>query len=63
MNLDLSEELNKAFPDIVPVVRPLVKNKKIKDQHWLAGFTSAEGRFMIKINKSRSTKLGEAVHL
>lgn len=33
MNLDLSEQLNKAFPDIVPVVRPLVKNKKIKDQH------------------------------
>jgi len=31
MNLGLSEELKLAFPDVVPVVRPLVENPKIID--------------------------------
>ena len=31
MNLGLSDVLKKAFPDVVPVVRPLVKNLKVKD--------------------------------
>ena len=43
MNRGLSKELKLAFPDVVPVVRPLVENPKIIDPHWLAGFTSAEG--------------------
>ena len=29
MNLGLSDEIKKAFPDVVPVTRPLVKNQKI----------------------------------
>ena len=29
MNLGLYDEVKKAFPDVVPVTRPLVKNKKI----------------------------------
>ena len=31
MNRGLSEKLKSAFPDVVPVVRPLVINQKIKD--------------------------------
>jgi len=31
MNRGLSEKLKLAFPDVVPVVRPLVKNTKIED--------------------------------
>ena len=31
MNLGLSEELKKAFPDIVPALRPLVVDQKIND--------------------------------
>ena len=31
MNRGLSEELKLAFPDVVPVVRPLVENPKIID--------------------------------
>ena len=31
MNLGLSDVLKKAFPDVVPVVRPLIENKKVND--------------------------------
>ena len=54
--------LKLAFPDVVPVVRPLVLNQKIEYPNWLAGFTSAEGCFLVKISKSK-TKLSEAVQL
>ena len=63
MNLGLSEELKLAFPDVVPVVRPLVENPKIIDPNWLAGFSSGEGCFLINIVKSQRYKLGEAVQL
>ena len=33
MNLGLSDVLKKAFPDVVPVVRPLVLYQKILDQN------------------------------
>ena len=49
MNRGLSEKLKSAFPDVVPVVRPLVINQKIKDPNWLVGFSSAEGCFFIHV--------------
>ena len=63
INWGLSEELKLAFPDLVPVGRPLVENPKIIDPNWLAGFTSGEGCFLINIVKSQRYKLGEAVQL
>ena len=45
MNRGLSDVLKKAFPDVVPVVRPLVLYQKILDTNWLAGLTSGEGCF------------------
>ena len=62
MNLGLSEKLKKAFPDVVAVERPLVEIAKIPDPNWLAGFTSAEGCFIVKITLSK-TKIGYAVQL
>lgn len=62
INSGLSDGLKKAFPDTVPVQRPLVKDQIIKDPHWLAGFASGEGSFYIKIFKSKA-KLGESVIL
>jgi len=62
LNLGLSGKLKKAFPDIIPVPRPLVVDQSIKDPHWVAGFTSGECCFNITIFKSL-TKLGEAVQL
>ena len=49
MNRGLSEKMKSAFPDVVPVVRPLVINQKIKDPNWLVGFSSAEGCFFIHV--------------
>ena len=52
-----------AFPNVVAIKRPLVKNQIIKDLNWLAGFTSAEGCFMVKIRVSHSVKIGFQVIL
>jgi len=53
MNLGLSEELKAAFPDIVPVPRPLVDCQDIKNPNWLSGFASAEGCFLIKLKQNK----------
>ena len=47
MNLGLTDELKTAFPKITSVQRPLVQNLPLPDPHWLSGFTSAEGCFMV----------------
>ena len=62
MNLGLSDQLKKAFPEVAPEIRPLVENAIIPDPNWLAGFTSAEGCFFIKIRES-NTKIGYRVEL
>lgn len=56
MNEGLSDELKTSFPDTIPVPRPLIRNQEIQDPNWLAGFTSAEGSFMIKTRKSSAYK-------
>ena len=63
MNRGLSEKLKLAFPYIVPVVRPLVKNQKIKDPQWLAGFTSGESSFIVKLTASKTHSIGFKVQL
>jgi hypothetical protein len=61
INLGLSDVLKEAFPDVIPVERPLVTNKKIKDSNWLAGFISGEGCFFIGITKSKTNVIGFSV--
>ena len=63
MNLGLSDVLKKAFPDVVPVERPVVSNPLTIDPEWLAGFVTGEGCFLIGVMNSKSTKLGKAVYL
>lgn len=63
LNLGLTPLLNIAFPDITPVSRPLVENKRISDLYWIAGFTSGEGCFRVVVSKSRTSKLGWEVKL
>ena len=58
MNLGLSDELKAAFPEIVPVKRPLVGDQKITDPYWLAGFISAEGCFSVIKKKSSNFRQG-----
>lgn len=47
MNLGLSESLQAAFPDVLPMSRPLVNKPSISPE-WIAGFASAEGCFFCR---------------
>ena len=47
LNLGLPEQLKTAFPNVLPVVRPSIKNQVIQDPNWLTGFTAAEGCFFL----------------
>ena len=58
LNLGLSHKLKEAFPKVVPVNRPIVSNQNIPDPMWLAGFTSAEGCFLVIIKPSKTIYLG-----
>jgi hypothetical protein len=54
LNLGLSDELKAAFPNIIPVPRPLVKDQNIQEgsPHWLAGFVDGDGCFYVGISES-----------
>lgn len=56
MNRGLSNQLQVAFPNVIPVSRPLVVNKLVQESGWLIGFTDAEGCFFVNIPKSATTK-------
>ena len=62
LNKGLSPSLKDAFPNFVPVPRPLVE-ANIPDHQWVAGFTSGEGCFYIVISKSNSESVGFNVRL
>ena len=63
INRGLSNKLNEAFPNIVPIVRPIVKDQVIQDPQWVAGFTSGEGSFMVKVKNSLTNRTGSQVEL
>ena len=75
INRGLSDKLKEAFPFIESVTpiedESLVltnktlgeANSQISDPHWLAGFVSAEGCFLVNIYNAPSYKLGKAVSL
>ena len=58
MNNGLSNQLKESFPNLTPVLRPVIKDQEIPDPYWLAGFTSGEGSFVIRIEKSLTHLLG-----
>lgn len=62
MNKGLSEELKHVFPDVTALPRPMFQPTKIFNSHWISGFTSGDGGFLVSIFKS-PTKIGEAVRL
>jgi len=53
VNNGLSEALKEAFPDIIPVMRPERNNISIYNPQWLAGFTSGEGSFGVKVRNPK----------
>jgi hypothetical protein len=62
MNNGLADELKAAFPEIIPVKTPQVKDKVILNPNLISGFVTAEGCFNVQIYKSK-TKLKKAVQL
>ena len=49
MNKGLPVSLKDVFTNVTPVERPSVLDSKIPDPNWLAGFTTAEGSFMVRV--------------
>ena len=58
VNKGLSEELQAAFPQCVPIARPIINSNIIPNPDWLAGFTSGDGSFKSVLAKSSSVKVG-----
>ena len=53
INNGLSEPLKEAFPGIIPVIRPNRNIISINNPQWLAGFTSGEGSFGVKVRNAK----------
>ena len=62
LNLGLSNDLKKAFPNTVPVSKSDYLFKGIIKPSWLAGFATGESNFFITVQNSK-TKSGLAVSL
>jgi hypothetical protein len=56
MNNGLSGPLKEAFPDITFALRPVKENISIYNPQWLAGFTSGEGSFVVKVRNAKDNK-------
>lgn len=63
LNLGLSDDLNVSFPNIKPVLRPLVLDKDIPHADWVAGFTSGDGSFYLHLRKNEEFKVGYRVEI
>ena len=65
MSRGLNPELKATYTDIVPVILKLSQVKKIEhfNGEWIAGFTSAEGCFLINLNRSPLYRTGYQVQL
>jgi len=57
INTGLSKTLQKAFPNIIEVSRPLIDTSVIPSGEWVAGFTTGDGSFDIQMPKSKSNKV------
>lgn len=63
INKGLPDQLKVAFPNIVPVNREDVVNFGIPNPDWIAGFTSGEGSFLVRVFKSSNHRTGYQVQL
>ena len=62
LNKGLSNELKSAFPNSVPVLRPVL-NHQIINPYWVVGFVDGEGCFFVNLKNSKKSKLGVEVWL
>ena len=48
MNLGLSDLQKSSFINYNPVARPVINLTEIPNPNWIAGFSSAEGCFLVQ---------------
>ena len=63
LNKGLSNTLSLAFPNIAAIEKLSVIDIRISSPQWLAGFTTGEGCFYIKLVKSINSRQGFSVQL
>ena len=63
MNLGLSNSQKVEFTNYKPVSRPIINNIEISNPNWIAGFSSAEGCFLVNISKSNKVKVGRSINI
>lgn len=63
MNLGLNDKLKSEFSNNFPVERLKFLIDNIPNPNWISGFVSGEGNFDVKIQKSKSHKIGYQVLL
>ena len=63
MNWGLSNNLETAFPDIVPAERHKAELPQTIDPQWLAGFVSAEGCFYVAVTNSKQNSVVSLVFI
>lgn len=65
MKRGLTPALKEAFPDHIPVYRPLVDVTKLLpiDPYWIAGFASGDGSFMMTLRTDNAYTAGDRVEV
>jgi len=63
LNKGLSHELSEAFPNIVPIARPVYTFNGIPDPYWVSGFVSGDSTFSVSIENSSSNRVGKRIRL
>jgi hypothetical protein len=63
LNKGLSPELSEAFPNIVPIARPVYTFNGIPDPYWVSGFVSGDSTFSVSIENSSSNSVGKRIRL
>jgi hypothetical protein len=63
INRGLPSELKENYPSIEAINREVVVNNEIPDPDWLAGFTSGEGSFAVRVFSSSNHRMGYQVQL
>jgi len=61
INFGLTTTLQKFFPIVIPVLRPVVNNQEIQDINRIIGFSEGEFCFFVDIFKSKTHKVGYQV--
>ena len=63
INLGLSDLQKSKFINYKPVPRPIINYTEIPNPNWIAGFSSAEGCFLVNISKTYKNKISQFVQL